>query len=114
MEFFSDMEKSILQLIQNLRGPQIGKTILERTAKLEASDFRTYDKGTVTKKCTFDIKCMLSHSVMLTLCDLLDCSPPDSSVQGIPQARTLEGVAICKILKILYHEEKSTQNGLKT
>ena len=30
----------------------------------------------------------------LTLCDRMDCSPPDSSVHGIPQARILEWVAI--------------------
>ena len=30
----------------------------------------------------------------LTLCDLLDCSPPGSSVHGILQARMLEWVAI--------------------
>ena len=29
-----------------------------------------------------------------TLCDPLDGSPPDSPVPGIPQARTLEWVAI--------------------
>ena len=29
-----------------------------------------------------------------TLCDLIDCSPPGSSVPGILQARTLEWVAI--------------------
>ena len=29
-----------------------------------------------------------------TLCDLMDCSPPGSSVLGIPQARILEWVAI--------------------
>ena len=29
-----------------------------------------------------------------TLCDSVDCSPPCSSVHGILQARTLEGVAI--------------------
>ena len=32
---------------------------------------------------------MLSLSV-LTLCDPMDCSPPGSSVHGIPQARILE------------------------
>ena len=37
---------------------------------------------------------MLSCSVLLTLRDLLDCSPPGSSVQGISQARILDGVAI--------------------
>ena len=30
----------------------------------------------------------------LTLCDPMDCSPPDSSVHGIVQARILECVAI--------------------
>ena len=30
----------------------------------------------------------------LTLCDAMDCSPPGSSVHGIPQARILEWVAI--------------------
>ena len=30
----------------------------------------------------------------LTLCDPIDGSPPDSPVPGIPQARTLEWVAI--------------------
>ena len=30
----------------------------------------------------------------LTLCDLMDCSPPDSSVHGILQTRTLEWVAV--------------------
>ena len=29
-----------------------------------------------------------------TLCDPMDCSPPDSSVHGISQARVLEWVAI--------------------
>ena len=29
-----------------------------------------------------------------TLCDLIDSSPPGSPVPGIPQARTLEWVAI--------------------
>ena len=30
----------------------------------------------------------------LTLCDPMDCGPPDSSVHGILQARILEWVAI--------------------
>ena len=29
-----------------------------------------------------------------TLCDLMDCSPPGSSVHGISQARILEWVAL--------------------
>ena len=31
-----------------------------------------------------------SFSVVPTLCDLMDCSPPSSSVHGILQARNLE------------------------
>ena len=30
----------------------------------------------------------------LTLCDPMDCGPPDSSVHGILQERILEGIAI--------------------
>ena len=30
----------------------------------------------------------------MTLCDLMDCSPPGSSIHGILQARILEWVAI--------------------
>ena len=41
---------------------------------------------------------MCIHAVLLqsclTLCNPRDCSPPDSSVRGISQARTLEWVAI--------------------
>ena len=41
--------------------------------------------------------CMCAQSVTqscLTLCDLMDCSPPGSSVHAISQARILEWVAI--------------------
>ena len=38
--------------------------------------------------------CVLSHSVMSSLCDPMDYSPPGSSVHGIVQARILEWVAI--------------------
>ena len=37
--------------------------------------------------------CLVPQSC-LTLCDLMDCSPPVSSVHGISQARILEWVAI--------------------
>ena len=36
----------------------------------------------------------VSLSVCPTLCNPMDCSPPGSSVHGILQAGTLEGVAI--------------------
>ena len=39
-------------------------------------------------------KYVLSHSVVFDSCDPMDCSPPDSSVHGIFQARILEEVAI--------------------
>ena len=35
-----------------------------------------------------------SLQLCLTLCDLIECSPPGSPVPGILQARTLEWVAI--------------------
>ena len=38
--------------------------------------------------------CVLSHFGHIWLCNLVDCSPPDSSVHGILQARILEWVAI--------------------
>ena len=38
--------------------------------------------------------CMLSVSVLSTLCNPMGCNPPDSSVHGILQARILEWVAI--------------------
>ena len=36
----------------------------------------------------------LGHSVVSTLCDSMDYSPPGSSVHGILQARILEWIAI--------------------
>ena len=38
--------------------------------------------------------CAKSHQSHLTLCNLMDCSLPGSSVHGILQARTLEGIAV--------------------
>ena len=37
---------------------------------------------------------MLATQSHLTLCNPMDCSPPDSSVSGILQARILEWLAI--------------------
>ena len=37
---------------------------------------------------------VLAAQSCLTLCDPMDCSPPDSSVHGILQARILEWGAI--------------------
>ena len=51
MEFFSRIENPTVNL--ESQRTQIGKTILERRAKLEASDFRTYFKGTMTKRVQF-------------------------------------------------------------
>ena len=38
--------------------------------------------------------CVKSLQLCPTLCDLMDCSPPGSSVHGILQARILESVAM--------------------
>ena len=43
------------------------------------------------------LACFLIIKSCLTLCDPMDCSPPGSSVHGILQARTLEGVAMPSI-----------------
>ena len=40
------------------------------------------------------VVCVLVAQLYLTLCDLLDCSLPGSSVHGIPQAGMLEWAAI--------------------
>ena len=49
-----------------------------------------------TKKPTGILTCLCAKSLQScpTLCDLIDCSPPGSSVHGILQARILEWVAI--------------------
>ena len=43
---------------------------------------------------TIRTNCSCQVTLVLTLCDPMDCSPPGSSVHGILQARTLEWVAI--------------------
>ena len=49
----------------------------------------------VSADISYDLVCVcVSRSVMLTLCDLMDCSSPGSSVHEILQARILEWVAI--------------------
>ena len=47
------------------------------------------EKSTRIKGCC----CSVAKSCS-TLCDTIDCSPPDSSIHGIFQARILEWVAI--------------------
>ena len=48
---------------------------------------------TVPYKLAWKVKVLVTQSCP-TLCDAMDCSQPGSSVQGIPQARILEWVAI--------------------
>ena len=38
--------------------------------------------------------CVKSLQLCLTLCNRTDCNPPDSSVQGVLQARIMEWVAM--------------------
>ena len=58
----------------------------------------------------------VSHSVVLTLCDPMDCNLPGTSVHGILQARTLEWVAIsfskrqCKY-EVYLHMSKEDRPG---
>ena len=54
------------------------------------------------------VPCLCCAQSCLTLCDPMDCSPPDSSVHGIFQARILEWVAVSysrgsSSLVLLYH-----------
>ena len=44
--------------------------------------------------CVYMCVCVLVIQLCQTLCDPMDCSPPDSSVHGILQVRILEKVAI--------------------
>ena len=50
-----------------------------------------WERGNTKSDCTGTSVCAQS---CLTLCDPMDCSPPDSSVHGILQARILEPVTI--------------------
>ena len=51
-------------------------------------------KWAYLSECMYMCVCVLSQSLCLTLCDPMDCSLPDSSVHGIPQAKILKWVAI--------------------
>ena len=47
------------------------------------------------RKILDELVCVLNHFARVHLfCDLMDCSPPGSSVHGILQARILEWVAM--------------------
>ena len=50
------------------------------------------DKEDVVYVCVGILLLLLSHVQLF--CDPIDCSPPDSLVHGISQARVLEWVAI--------------------
>ena len=85
---------SILQLIERL------------SETWKGSDLNAQDLGQVAggaEVCPLDWSrspCSFYHSggfiaqSCLTLCDLVDCIPPGSSVHGLSQARRLEWVAI--------------------
>ena len=59
------------------------------TKKNNNTDFRENIRCILIKMCACVCVCVCAHSC-LTLCNLMNCSPPDSSVHGILQARTLE------------------------
>ena len=54
--------------------------------------------------------CLAAKTWRLTLCDPMDCSLPGSSVQGIPQARILEWVAISFSRQTLIYSLKSLES----
>ena len=65
--------------------------------KSEAGQLKDGNFGRVTRRRTGQCMCLLSWKVKalvtqpcVTLCGLMDCSLPGSSVQGILQARMLE------------------------
>ena len=60
------------------------------TSSLLCAPLRDAPSGMPTEETQFSPVAQLC----LTLCDPMDCSPPDSSVCGISQARTLERFAI--------------------
>ena len=61
--------------------------------------------------------CVLTQSC-LTLCDPMDCSPPDSSVHGIFQAKMLEWVAISfsswYVWLVVLGDKETTVSSLET
>ena len=68
---------------------------MQETWKLCKSDCQDRAGEGLVEKCV--CVCVCVHACAqscLTLCDPVDCSPPDSAVHGISQARTLEWVAI--------------------
>ena len=67
--------------------------------KLELRVFKWLAHGHMSlpsKGRTMKLMCVYAKMLplCLTLCNPMDCSPPGSSVHGIPQARMLERVAI--------------------
>ena len=55
------------------------------------------DRQSIHKQKKYSLRLVafvLLLQLWLTLCDPMDCSPPDSSVHGILQARNLEWVAM--------------------
>ena len=67
-----------------VQGPQLARTV----ARAPLCGRET--SGNHQHVCT----CVLVTQLCPTLCDPMDCSPPSSSVHGIPQAKILEWVAI--------------------
>ena len=71
---------------------EAGKSQIKVVAGLVCSKTRL--PGFLLCPHTAEKKVSVSHSIIPTLGDPTDCSPPGSSVHGILQARVLEWVAI--------------------
>ena len=80
--------------------PYINLFVCSWTAQINACIHGIFLLGTVLGPGTYaqesvsSVVCVLVAQLGLTLCDLMDCSLPGSSVHGIPQARILDWVAM--------------------
>ena len=87
-------EKQLLPL-ENIPSTARYIFIINWQPRIWIQDFLLLNRLCTTPCYTANIYCMHDKMLQLcpTLCNLMDCSPPGSSVPGILQARILEWVA---------------------
>ena len=87
------------QLIPIIEGtapyPQPQAHCFQEQVKIHATGILTQTALLTPSVCVCVCVCVLAAQSCRTFCDPMDCSPPGSSVHGIPQAGILEWVAIC-------------------
>ena len=79
--YFSDAQRQATKDAGRIAGLEVKRIINEPTAAALAYGLDKEQEQKIMQSC-------------LTLCDPMDCRPPDSSVHEILQARILEQVAI--------------------